>query len=51
MKLTANNAAAIVYLLSVLATLSFWYILLFVSNPPGIKPMDNLLFFLQEPRT
>ena len=51
MKLTANNAAAIVYLLSVLATLSFWYILLFVSNPPGINPMDNLLFFLQAPRT
>jgi len=51
MKLTASNTAAIVYLLAALATLSFWYVLLFVSNPLGITPMDNLLYFLNEPPT
>lgn len=51
MKLAANNTAAIVYLLAALATLSFWYVVLFVSNPIGITPMDNLLYVLNEPPT
>lgn len=49
MKLTASNTAAIVYSLAALATLSFWYVLLFLSSPVGITPMDNLLYFLNEP--
>lgn len=49
MKLTASNTAAIVYSLAALATMSFWYVLLFLSNPVGITPMDNLLYFLNEP--
>lgn len=51
MKLTASNTAAIVYLLAALAMLSFWYVALFVSNPIGITPMDNLLYVLNEPPT
>ena len=49
MKLTANNSAVILYLLAVLSTLGIWYILLFVSNPPCVNPIDNLLYFLNEP--
>jgi len=51
MKLTANNTAVILYLLAVQATLGVWYILLFVSNPPCVNPIDNLLYFLNEPPT
>ena len=51
MKLTASNTAVVVYLLAVLATLGIWYVLLFVSNPPGTNPIDNLMFFLNEPPT
>jgi hypothetical protein len=51
MKLTANNTAVILYLLAVLATLGVWYILLFVGNPPGANPIDNLLYFLNKPPT
>ena len=49
MKLTANRTAGILYLLATLATLSIWYVLLFMHNPPGINPLGNLQYFLNEP--
>ncbi len=50
MKLTENNLAVIFYLLAALATLGYWYIILFVGNPPNVKPIDNFLHLLNEPR-
>lgn len=51
MKLNANNSAVFLYLLAVLVTLGIWYVLLFVNNPPGATPINNLLYFLNEPPT
>jgi hypothetical protein len=50
-KLTANNKAVILYLLAVLVILGVWYILVFEGNPAGVNPIDNLLYFLNEPPT
>lgn len=49
MKLTANNTAVVLYLLAALATLGVWYVLLFMNNPPGANPVDNLRYFLNAP--
>lgn len=49
MKLTANNTAAVLYLLAALATLGVWYVLLYMNNSPGANPTDNLRYFLNEP--
>lgn len=51
MKLNANNSAIFLYLLAALVTLGIWYVLLFVNNPPCANPIDNLLYFLNEPPT
>jgi hypothetical protein len=48
-KLTANNTAVVLYLLAALATLGVWYVLLYMHNPPGANPIDNLRYFLNEP--
>lgn len=49
MKLTENRAAGILYLLATLASVGIWYVLLFMHNRPCANPLDNLLYFLNEP--
>jgi hypothetical protein len=51
MKLTANNSAVILYLLALLLTLGLWYLLVFEGKPSDIKPINNVIYFLNEPPT
>ena len=48
MKPTANQKAGIFYLLAVLVMLPFWFITLFVHNPPSLTPSDIVLGLLTE---
>ena len=49
MKLTASHTASILYLLAALTTLGIWYVLLFTNNSSCSNPIDDLLYFLNEP--
>jgi len=46
---TTNRKAGLLYLLAVLVMLPFWYIILFVHNPPSLNPLDSFLYLLNEP--
>jgi uncharacterized membrane protein len=48
MKLSTNSVAGLLYLLSALAVLGIWYILLFMDNPSCINPLESLRYFLTE---
>lgn len=49
MRLSTNAIAGLLYLLTALAVLGIWYILLFVGNPECVKPLESLRYFLMEP--